>query len=77
MRHSFKNFIFCYFPIQSFIKVLKRHQKENEVLLKKYTKERSVMQREHTAQLEKLITNYEKIKVNAIRSFERATKRSG
>lgn len=35
------------------------------------------MQREHTAQLEKLITNYEKIKVNAIRSFERATKRSG
>lgn len=62
---------------KSFIKVLKRHQKENEVLLKKYTKERSVMQREHTAQLEKLITNYEKIKVNAIRSFERATKRSG
>ncbi|XP_015762799.1 PREDICTED: 1-phosphatidylinositol 4,5-bisphosphate phosphodiesterase-like [Acropora digitifera] len=77
MKHSFKDFIFCYFSIQSFIKVLKRHQKENEVLLKKYTKERSVMQREHTAQLEKLITNYEKIKVNAIRSFERATKRSG
>lgn len=77
MKYSFKKFYFLSFSIQSFIKVVKRHQKENEVLLKRYTKERTVMQRDHTAQLEKLITNYEKIKVNAIRSFERATKRSG
>lgn len=35
------------------------------------------MQREHTGQLEKLITNYEKIKTTAIKTFERAVKRCG
>ena len=35
------------------------------------------MQRDHTGELEKLITNYEKIKVTAIKTFERAVKRCG
>lgn len=62
---------------KSFMKVVKRHQKDNEALLKRYTKERTAMQREHTAQLEKLITNYEKIKITAVKTFERAAKRCG
>ena len=35
------------------------------------------MQRDHTGQLEKLITNYEKIKITAVRTFERAARRCG
>lgn len=35
------------------------------------------MQRIHTGELEKLITNYEKIKVTAIKTHERALKRCG
>ena len=35
------------------------------------------MQRDHTAELEKVVTDYEKIKINAIRTFERAVKRCG
>lgn len=62
---------------KTFLKVFKKHQKENETLVKKYTKERTAMQRIHTGDLEKLITNYEKIKVTAIRTFERAVKRCG
>ena len=63
--------------MQTFLKVFKRHQKDNEVLLKRYTKERTAMQRDHTGQLEKLITNYEKMKITAVRTFERAVKRCG
>ena len=63
--------------MQTFIKVFKRHQKENEALLKRYTKERTAMQKDHTGQLEKLITNYEKMKITAVRTFERAVKRCG
>lgn len=63
--------------MQTFMKVFKRHQKENEALLKRYTKERTAMQRDHTGQLEKLITNYERIKINAVRTFERAARRCG
>lgn len=39
--------------------------------------ERSAMQRDHTGELEKVVTDYEKIKINAIRTFERAVKRCG
>lgn len=73
----------CFFSVvvvvamQTFMKVFKRHQKENEALLKRYTKERTAMQRDHTGQLEKLITNYERIKINAVRTFERAARRCG
>lgn len=71
----------CFFVVvvamQTFMKVFKRHQKENEALLKRYTKERTAMQRDHTGQLEKLITNYERIKINAVRTFERAARRCG
>ena len=63
--------------MQTFLKVFKRHQKDNETLLKRYTKERTAMQRDHTGQLEKLITNYEKMKITAVRTFERAVKRCG
>ncbi|XP_048580318.1 1-phosphatidylinositol 4,5-bisphosphate phosphodiesterase beta-4 isoform X2 [Nematostella vectensis] len=62
---------------KTYRKVIKRQQKESEVIQKKYSKERVMMQRAHTSELEKLITSYDEIKQAAQKTYERATKRCG
>lgn len=62
---------------KQFVKLLKKQQKEIELLKKKHNKDRPAMQKQHCIVVDKLVVTHDKEKVSQEKSLEKAIKKKG
>ena len=60
-----------------FFKILKKQQKDLEVLKKKFQKERAMMQRQHCMIIDKLVASHDKEKTSHEKTLEKKIKKKG
>ncbi|TRY57926.1 hypothetical protein DNTS_009817 [Danionella cerebrum] len=63
--------------MKSFIKLLKKQQKEMNALKKRQAKEHNAMQKSHCSQVDKLVAQHDKEKLNLEKLLEKAIKKKG
>lgn len=62
---------------KSFFKLLKKQQKDMEMLKKKFQKERVLMQKQHCTVVDKLVASHDKEKLAAEKNLEKKLKKKG
>ena len=62
---------------KAFIKLLRRQQKDMEVLKKRHQKERVMMQRQHCTVIDKLVASHDKEKSATEKNLEKQIKKKG
>ncbi|XP_077866794.1 LOW QUALITY PROTEIN: 1-phosphatidylinositol 4,5-bisphosphate phosphodiesterase beta-4-like [Saccoglossus kowalevskii] len=62
---------------KTYIKTLKKHQKEVELLRKKQSKDKESMQRLHCTVVDKMVSRHDKDKITQERNLEKAIKKKG
>ena len=62
---------------KSFQKLLKKQQKEMDVIKKRQNKERTIMQKSHCYVVEKLVAGHDKQKTGTEKNLEKAIKKKG
>ena len=62
---------------KGFQKLLKKQQKELEMLKKRHNKDRSVMQKSHCCIVDKMVATHDKEKQQQEKSLEKAIKKKG
>uniref|UniRef100_A0A3B3X612 1-phosphatidylinositol 4,5-bisphosphate phosphodiesterase n=1 Tax=Poecilia mexicana TaxID=48701 RepID=A0A3B3X612_9TELE len=65
------------FSLQSYLKLIKKQQKELNALKKKHSKDQNAMQKAHCTQVDKLVSLHEKEKTNLEKLLEKAIKKRG
>jgi len=62
---------------KQFVKLLKKQQKDLEILKKRHNKERSTMQKQHCIVVDKMVVTHDKEKLSQEKSLEKAIKKKG
>uniref|UniRef100_A0A3B3TPI2 1-phosphatidylinositol 4,5-bisphosphate phosphodiesterase n=1 Tax=Poecilia latipinna TaxID=48699 RepID=A0A3B3TPI2_9TELE len=65
------------FSLQSYLKLIKKQQKELNALKKKHSKDQNAMQKAHCTQVDKMVSHHEKEKTNLDKLLEKAIKKRG
>uniref|UniRef100_A0A3Q4HTU5 Phosphoinositide phospholipase C n=1 Tax=Neolamprologus brichardi TaxID=32507 RepID=A0A3Q4HTU5_NEOBR len=64
-------------PLQSYLKLIKKQQKELNTLKKKHSKDQNTMQKTHCTQVDKIVSLHDKEKVTLEKLLEKAIKKRG
>lgn len=62
---------------KSFVKLLKKQQKELEVMNKRHNRDKSAMQKQHCMVVDKVVATHDKEKLSQEKSLEKAIKKKG
>ena len=62
---------------KQFIKLVKKQQKELDIIKKRHVKDRAALQRQHCTIFDKMVAGHDREKVQHEKSLERAIKKKG
>uniref|UniRef100_A0A667ZD38 1-phosphatidylinositol 4,5-bisphosphate phosphodiesterase n=1 Tax=Myripristis murdjan TaxID=586833 RepID=A0A667ZD38_9TELE len=65
------------FPLQTYLKLIKKQQKELNALKKKHSKDQNIMQKAHCTQVDKMVSMHDKEKTTLEKLLEKAIKKRG
>uniref|UniRef100_A0A8C5BM55 1-phosphatidylinositol 4,5-bisphosphate phosphodiesterase n=1 Tax=Gadus morhua TaxID=8049 RepID=A0A8C5BM55_GADMO len=69
--------VFCFLCVQTYVKLMKKQQKELSSLKKKHVKDQNVMQKSHCTQVDKMVSQHEKDKTTLEKLLDKAIKKRG